>query len=443
MISSPLTLEPARAPATATRGAATGMPAWFPWVFGGAFCIVLMIFDYQHMVGDVIADCVVWGRDFINVWTGGRLVAAGRIDVIYDYDAYVAYQKGIFGTINSHNYSYPPVSFPLAAMFALLPYKLALIAWLGGTGALFAWAARPWWPRGVGPHWLAVATPAALINAWAGHYGFVIGALFLLGWQRLDTQPVRAGIFFGLMLIKPHLAVLVPLALLLRGDWRALASGAATVALLVLATGLWYGWTPWYAYVFEVSRLQADMIDHTDILFTRISTSPMTAAVALGAPMTMAVAAQLVAAASAVGVIIIATRRGVTTRALALMVATATFLVLPYAFNYDLTVVMIAALALLARGDLSPGERRMALYGFMSPQIGMLLAMCGIPVMPLMLVALLCVQLKFASLDVAGEPRAGANFPAFGRLASPFRPGPTATAQTAPLGAASAGGDFA
>ena len=63
--------------------------------------------------------------------------------------------------------------------------------------------------------WLAVLTPAALMNIWAGHYGFLVGALFLLGWERLDRRPWQAGLFFGLMLIKPHLAILIPLVLLL------------------------------------------------------------------------------------------------------------------------------------------------------------------------------------------------------------------------------------
>ena len=413
MISSSTRLAPARQ--GTDDGAAAGMPAWFPWVFGGAFCIVLMAIDYQHHEDGVIANCVVWGRDFINVWTGGVLVETGRIGTIYDYHAYVAFQRGVFGPVNPHNYSYPPISFPLAALFAQLPYPLALAAWLGGTGALFAWAARPWWPAGAGPHWLAVVTPAGLINIWAGHYGFLVGALFLLGWRQLEReQPARAGMFFGLMLIKPHLAVLVPLALLLRGEWRALAAGAATVALLVGVTVLWYGWAPWQAYLFEVSRVQAEMIDHDSILFTRISASPMTALHALGAPWLLALAAQAAAAAFAVATVIAAVRRGVATRPLALIVATATFLVLPYAFNYDLTVVAVAALALLGRADLSRDERRLALYGFMSPQIGMLLAIYGLPVMPLMLVGLLHVQLRLASRDAVASVSApvGAGLPA-------------------------------
>ena len=34
---------------------------------------------------------------------------------------------------------------------------------------------------------------------------------------------------FGLLLIKPHLAILVPFVLLLRAQWTALLSGAVTV----------------------------------------------------------------------------------------------------------------------------------------------------------------------------------------------------------------------
>lgn len=401
---------PAQGPAPARNlaPAAAPLPAWLPWVVGGVFALILLGIDAFMSRDGIIANSVVWGRDFINVWTGGQLVRAGRLDIVYDLDAYVAFQKGIFGGINAHNYSYPPISFPLAALFSFLPYHAALAAWLGGTGALFVWAARPWWPARAGPAWLAILTPAALINIWAGHYGFLVGALLLLGWRHLDARPLVAGVFFGLLLIKPHLAILVPLVLLLRREWTALASGAATVALLVAASTLAYGWGAWHDYLFGVSAVQANMIDSGSIIFGRISTSVATAFLWLGMPWALAMAFQAGAGAFGLALVIAAARRGVPTRPLALLAATATFLVLPYAFNYDLPVVMIGAVALIARGDLGESDRRLAVFGFMAPQVGMVLALYNLPVMWLMLAGLAYAQYRVAVRD-ADQARSAAS----------------------------------
>ncbi|HEX6741284.1 MAG TPA: glycosyltransferase family 87 protein [Sphingomicrobium sp.] len=372
------------------------MPAWSWWLAGGMFVVVCLLRDFVMTSGGSIGDSVYWGRDFINVWTGGHLVRDGRLDLLYDLHGYAAYQRSLFGPVDPHNYSYPPLSFPLVALLSLLPYPVALGVWTVGTAALFVWAARPWWPDKAGPVWLAALTPAAIVNIWAGHYGFLIGALFLLGWQRLDDRPRQAGIFFGLMLLKPHLAVLVPLALLIRRDWQAIGSAAATVAAIVAGTTLWFGWRPWHDFLFRTSAVQAGLIDARDTLFGLMSCSAATAILRLTASWPLAVLGQLLFAAAAVAMVSIAASRRVPTRELALIVATATFLLLPYSFNYDLTVVMIGALALLGRTDLSTLDRRLALYGFLSPQLGMVTAAVAVPLTPLMLLGLGIAQLRAA-----------------------------------------------
>ena len=150
---------------------------WSPWVVGSALSLLLFWVDFTHSVGGKLEGKAFWGRDFVNLWTGGHLLREGRAEAIYDVAAYRAYLEGLFGPMGGHNYSYPPVTFPIAQLFSLLPYWLALLVWLTATGALFVWAARRWWPSGWHPAWLAVVTPAALMNIWAGHYGFLVGAL--------------------------------------------------------------------------------------------------------------------------------------------------------------------------------------------------------------------------------------------------------------------------
>lgn len=379
---------------------------WLPWVIGSVLVLVFVTRDWVLTSNGIIDHSVVWGRDFINVWTGGHLIRDGQFATLYDPQAYSAFQRSLFGQVDPHNYSYPPTSYPLAAALSLLPYPLALAIWLTATGALFAVAARPWWPQGAGPYWLAVATPAALINLWAGHYGFVMGALFLLGWQHLDRRPVLAGMCFGLMLIKPHLAVLVPLALLIRGDWRAIGAAAATVTVSVLVTALLFGITPWTDYLFRTLGLQATMIDAHGKFFGNLSTSMTTALLESGVPWAVAAAFQAMTALLGILLVALAAFRRAPTRDLALLVATCTFLVLPYAFSYDLTVVAIGALWVLTRPGLSGLDERLAMLGFVAPQLGIAAALVGLPLMPFMLVGLAIAQ--FRQFSGRADPAAAA-----------------------------------
>jgi alpha-1,2-mannosyltransferase len=386
-----------------------------PWLLGGVFILVFMLRDYLVSENGVIAHSVYWGRDFINVWTGGQLIADGRLATLYDLRGYVEAQRAMFGDIGAHNYSYPPISFPIALIFGAMPYGVALAAWIISTGLLFIAAARPFWPPRAGPAFLAILTPAALVNIWAGHYGFLIGALFLFGWRWLDERPVRAGVFFGLMAIKPHLAVLVPFVLLLRRDWTAIASAAATTVALVGATTLVWGWQPWHDFLFRTTGAQAEMIDAGRMFFRLMSPSVATAMFQLGAGWPVAAAVQ---AASSLGALILlarAVQAGVGRIPLALLVATATFLFLPYAFNYDLTVVMIGALAMMTRDDQTLGSLRFGLVGFFAPQAGMCaLAILQLPLMPVMLWVFFAAQMRQALADARTEK---APSPASERLA--------------------------
>lgn len=384
-----------------------GLWRWAPWLWGSALSLLLLWTDFTHADGIRLEGKAVWGRDFANLWGGGRLLSERGAEALYDLDAYRAFLAELFGPLKPHNYSYPPVTFPIAELFGLLPYGVALAAWLLGTGALFVWAARRWWLAQWGPAWLALLTPAAMMNIWAGHYGFLLGALFLAGWAALDRYPRRAGAAFGLMLVKPHLALLVPLALLLRRQWQAILTGAVTVAILLAATSLLYGWSAWQNFLFGTSAVQAGLIDAGGSFFGHMSTSLATAILRFSDNIPLALAAQAILGAAAIaGVVVAARRRTVPTMELAMLVATATFLVLPYAFGYDLTVVMIAALRLWADPAATRTERHLAIIGFVAPQIGMLVAPLGVPATPLMLAALFAGQLHLALRRASLAPAA-------------------------------------
>jgi hypothetical protein len=233
------------------------------------------------------------------------------------------------------------------------------------------------------------------MNIWAGHYGFFIGGLFLLGWRQVELgRPLRGGACFGLMLLKPHLAILVPLALAMKREWRAFAAATATVCALLALTTAIYGWRPWHDFLFGTSRAQAALIDAGSSFFGTMSTAPATAVLSVGANGAVATIVQLLFVSGALWIVVSAALRDAPLRSFALLTSTATFMVLPYAFNYDLTVPMLGAVAVMAATRPEDTDWRLAFYGFIAPQFGMVLALYGVPLMPVMIAGLAVAQYR-------------------------------------------------
>jgi alpha-1,2-mannosyltransferase len=371
-------------------------PNYVPWFLGGWLVLLMLVLDVMATKHGVIRNSEIWGRDFINLWTGGKLINAGDYVTLYTPKAFSAFQESLFGKLDPHVYSYPPTGFPIASVFSLLPYPLALAFWLAGTSALFIWAAKPWWPKNGGAAWLVLLTPAGLVNLWVGHFGFFFGAVFLLAFRRLDDRPVAAGAIIGLFAIKPQLAVLIPLVLLIRRDWKAIFSAAASVFTLIVASGLVYGWAAWDAFLFRATGKQVSVIDAQGAFFGKMSASAATAILDLGGGWTLALAGQAVLAVLGIGLVVVAAWRRVRTDQLALLIATCTFLVLPYSINYDLVVVCLGGWIVMNDSRNLPLDRTLATLGFVAPQIGIVLAMFHMPVTSLMLAALAVAQYRVA-----------------------------------------------
>jgi hypothetical protein len=171
--------------------------------------------------------------DFISYWAAGRLGLEGQAPLAYDFNAHRAVELQAT-TVAGIPFGYPPAFLILAAPFALFPYPPAAVAWVILTWAAYAVAVRRWAP---GAFWLAMAMPPVLINAITGQAGFLIAALFIGGMALLPKRPLLGGMLLGLMVIKPQLGIVLPLALAAGREWRAFL-GAALSAVGFLLLGL-------------------------------------------------------------------------------------------------------------------------------------------------------------------------------------------------------------
>lgn len=378
------------------------------WIF--AFILIALLFAQDILATRFtpwpsIRGAAIWGRDFANVYSSGRLVLEGRLDLIYDLKGYSAWQGAFFqGALSDHNYSYPPPTLLYTWAFALLPYPVALLSWLILTGAAFAAAARPYLRDAGLPAWMALVAPATLLNVWAGHYGLLIGALWLGAFHLLPRRPVLAGILIGLMLVKPHLAILAPLILARRGEWKAFAAAGATAAALVAVSALVFGPELWRVWLGVTVGVQTAMVDDVGTYFLTMMPTIVPSVSAFGFPGAAAWAVQIVVGGGAIAYLLLRMPRD--SRAAGLAGGVATFLVLPYAFNYDMTVPGLAALLLLARLRREPesGPSFVLLLAFLLPLIVQTFGLLHLPAPALILAALLAVMLRQARAEPALKP---------------------------------------
>jgi arabinofuranan 3-O-arabinosyltransferase len=320
-------------------------------VLAGAFCVYDLF--RKATVGLTDGDGRPIGDDFINYWSGAFLALHQRAAEIYHWPAYHAFQEQLVGAAVSpnYNYSYPPVMLILGIPFALLPYVPALAAWLIGGWLGFYHSLRLAMP-GRNALLLALAAPAVFINTYSGQNGVWTAALLGGGLCLLERRPFIAGVLFGLQAYKPHLALMIPVALLAGRQWRALAAAGVTAGALVLASLALVGWETWRDYLGFVPVLRRVTLEDAEGMWHRHA-SVFMAVNRMGAGVTAAYAAQAVAALIAAALVALAWFKDAPAPARNAAVVIGALLATPYLQDYDLVVGAFAVAWLTAPESIS------------------------------------------------------------------------------------------
>jgi hypothetical protein len=191
------------------------------------------------------------GGDFLSLYAAGRVINAGLGEDLYDLDLQRMTQQWLrpsFAEEGEYNpYVLPPAVAAAVAPIARLDFKVAFAVWAGLNLAMLAAVASLLWRAADSLRVpLRVALVAAFVcsipvvaNAVFGQVDlFVIAAILLSNRLLRDGQPIATGAALALGVVKPHLLLGVLLLLLVRGQWRALASFATVATPLVLLPAL-------------------------------------------------------------------------------------------------------------------------------------------------------------------------------------------------------------
>jgi alpha-1,2-mannosyltransferase len=324
------------------------------------YCVALLIFE---IVAFCIAVVATHGwvvplnepttTDFASFYAAGVLANAGTPGLAYDSVRHFAVEHQVTGGVNYQFFFYPPVYLLVCAGLARLPYMVAFILFEAATAALYLVVARGILGEKNGAASLVLlAFPAVFWTIGLGQNALLTASLFGAATLLVDRRPVLAGLLFGALCYKPHVGLLIPLALAGGGRWRCFAAAAASACLLVLLSLALFGVQTWIDFLAAVTNAPDTYQSGRISLFAMIS--PFGAVRLMGGGPMLAYGAQLAAVAAVAGIVAVIWRLRLSEPVRAAVLAAATPIAMPVALIYDMMLAGIA-MAWLARAARATG----------------------------------------------------------------------------------------
>lgn len=196
--------------------------------------------------------------DFVAFWSAAHLSITGQASNIYDVTSMFLAERAAEPHLSE------PIVFPYPPTYLLPNAALALANYQDGYWISMAFTTLAFWlvfivilrqnvclkPR----HQLILCIGLlAFTPFWEnynnGHNGLLTSAIAAVAILNLQHRPILAGISIGLLVIKPHLGILFPFALIAGRMWKPFFAAALTVTVLVVASYLAFGSQTWLAYL--------------------------------------------------------------------------------------------------------------------------------------------------------------------------------------------------
>lgn len=308
-------------------------------------------------------------EDFVAFYAAATLVRAGSADAIYHPEIVAQLEESVLGRPAGRHtglaFMNPPFVAGLFQPLSDLPYGVAQAVWFAIGVVTVAACLALLWPelRRLRRRWALVFALAAMTSypVFCSLLYGQLSSLVLLSWvlfYRFDRQGrgKLSGLALAASLIKPQLAVVPVLYLLVTGRWRALggfgAGAAALAGLSAVLAGPRIAFVGYPAFLLESLRWRQEFgVNRIDMFgwnafFTRVlPTSDAT----LGLLLTVAFSLVTLAAA----IVVWRRRRGLEEIwASTLALAAATILVSPHIHTHDLQILLLpAALVAVQRRD--------------------------------------------------------------------------------------------
>ncbi|NTU49628.1 MAG: DUF2029 domain-containing protein [Desulfobulbaceae bacterium] len=347
----------------------------YPRIFLALFLVIicsLWFFMFKDMADPMGQP---FGYDFITYWAASHLALDGHAQDAYDTALlFKAQQIAVPAAFrNAYVWFYPPSFFLVVLPLALLPYIAAFWTFMLSTLGAYIFVLRRI-VQGNTAMWCIAGFSGLWVNLFFGQNSFLTATLGGAAILYLERRPQLAGLFIGLLAaIKPHFAILFPVALIAIGAWRTLITAALTaitftaIGTATLGTAVLKGFLAnlGFARLLLENRLPWGRMPSL-FAFGRL----------LGIPVAWAYVIHVVVAVGAAIMVWYVWRRCQERELRGAALMTATFLISPYVFDYDLAWLAfpIAWLALTGQQKgWSRGEREVLLVAWLLPMLMMVM----------------------------------------------------------------------
>jgi len=330
------------------------------------------------------------GGDFVVFWSAAHLALQGDPAAVYQYEMLRPIELAAVPSLASNHgilpWLYPPTYLLFVLPLGLLPYWMALPVFLGASATLYLQVLRrivPWRES-----WLAcVAFPGIAVVCATGQNAMLTAGCAGLALLLLRSRPVLAGMLLGLLTVKPHLALLFPVALVCARSWRALAGMAISALLLALVSLAAFGPGVFEAFVHNAAHARS-ALEAGEAIQARVPTVFILVRT-LGGSVKLAYVIHGAVAALAMLVVVSAWRHRYSYALQAAALLTATLMTSVYLYDYDLAFLGLVIGWIGAHGWRNGwlrGERELLLALWLLPPCGLLVVMwMEVQWMPLML----------------------------------------------------------
>jgi hypothetical protein len=280
--------------------------------------------------------------DFVSFWGAARLAIQGQAALAYDLAALHQVQAAVvdFGQSGARMpFPYMPAFLLVVMPFGFLPFPVAMAVWLILSAALYLIAVRRLFPNA---GLLPLAFPPAVVNLAIGQNGFLTAAVFAGSMAAMQRRPFLAGLIAGLLILKPQLGLLLPVAFIAARQWRAIAGAAMSSVATALSgfvifgpdtTAAWMRQLPLYGWIAREGAVGWSQLS-----------SVYSAARQAGAATDLAVGLHVIVAAAAAIAVWRVWRSDSDPSAKAAVLACGTALASPYLFLYDQLILVIPLL---------------------------------------------------------------------------------------------------
>ncbi len=372
-------------------------------LFSWAFFVFSALFSGQFLFNNFISSNVQApkpGRDFVAFWAASHLAKTGNAERSYDFESINSIAKSIDPETGSFGWFYPPTYQAITFPLSYIDYKASYFTFIFSTLLLFFISAKILSKKQAGA-FIILAFPAIMVNIAFGQNSLLTAAIAALGMATLDKRPVIAGILLGILSIKPHLAILFPLAMALGRYWTALIAFVSTALAIIIASVMLLGQQVWVEFFKNIDSPALWL--ETGRIPWRIMTSPFANARLLGGSIETAYIIQGVFSFSLLATMIYIWIKTTDSALRGSILILATLGFSPYMYDYELTWLAIPLILLSVRGmekGWLPKEKEILIFLWLVPLISFILrltipgSISIAPIAELLLLTLLIVKCR-------------------------------------------------